>query len=75
MTDHHHDAVTVCGKAAEGLDLRDPEDRVVFRLRLAEATKITKVTAIQDWARALGESPRARTRDAAVRALARGWGG
>lgn len=71
----HDDAVAVCARAAEGLDLRDPDDRAAFRARLADATRITKVTAIQDWARALGESPRARTRSAAVRALARGWGG
>jgi hypothetical protein len=34
---------------AKGLDLCDPEDRAIFRTRVAARLKITKLTAIDKW--------------------------
>lgn len=57
---------------AEGLDLSDPEDRAIFRGRLEAATKNTKVSAINEWAKevAHGWSYTYGRRAAALRNLA-----
>lgn len=71
----HDEAVSICEAEATGLNLRDPDDRMTFRARIADRTKNTKVTAIAEMAHALGERCPRNRRAAAVRALARGWGG
>jgi hypothetical protein len=34
---------------AKGLNLSDPEDRAIFRIRVTERLKITKLSAIDQW--------------------------
>jgi hypothetical protein len=36
-------------REAEGLDFSDPEDRAIFRTRVAERLKITKVRCMDKW--------------------------
>lgn len=53
-----------------GLDLRDPDDRVIFRTRVWRITEGTYVLTIRELARAHGRSPDYRSRASAVRTLA-----
>lgn len=50
---------------AEGLDLRDPEDRAIFRGRVEHALRLTRVDEIRTW---IGAN--ARDRYHVVRAVA-----
>lgn len=36
-------------KDAHGLDLTDPEDRAIFRMRVSDVTKNTRVDAMREW--------------------------
>lgn len=69
MIDRVHWSEWLEEQAAE-LDLADPEDRAIFRLKVAQAMKLTKVWALRERAVALGVAPKGQSRDAAVRAFA-----
>ena len=58
---------------AEGLDFNDPEDRAVFRTRVANATETMYCWALVGLARHFGREPMGRSRTAAARALADAW--
>ena len=59
---------------AEGLDLADPEDRVIFRTRVAQATSNVVNSLVGALARQAGyRGPLASSRFAAARALADTW--
>jgi hypothetical protein len=65
------EALRQCGK---GLDLSNPDDRAIFRMRVAARTYATKVTTIASVACERGATlPGNATRDAATRALADSW--
>lgn len=51
MTTEQHDfsELYFLAKDAHGLDLTDPEDRAIFRMRVADATKNTRVDAMREW--------------------------
>lgn len=74
MSINAHDvAVEIASRAMQGLDLSDPEDRVIFRGNIFEITKNTKVAWIKAMALAVGCKPAHSTRMSAVRALSSGF--
>lgn len=56
-------------KHAKGLDLTDPEDRAVFRRNVADATAVTRVERVREWAQDMGVMAPPRDRHGATRAL------
>lgn len=57
-------------KQASGLDLTDPEDRAIFRRRVAGITALTRVDRLREWAADMDVADPPRDRFSLVRALA-----
>lgn len=57
-------------KHAGTLDLTDPEDRALYRTRIAEVTGLTRVERLREWAAEMGVEDVPHDRYSVVRALA-----